>query len=196
EADDTATLEALWSARLTPPFEVVLVEPSYPRTKPKVCNLGLELASGRYLVVYDAEDRPEPDQLKKAVAAFRKLPRSVICLQARLEYRNPQTNLLTRLFAAEYGTFYDMLLPSLAQHRLPVPLGGTSNHFRTAALRDLGGWDSYNVTEDLDLGMWIGRRGWRGEAVEPRPWEAASRRAGARLGRRSRRRPRYNQSDP
>lgn len=186
EADDTATLEALWSARLTPPFEVVLVEPSYPRTKPKVCNLGLERASGRYLVVYDAEDRPEPDQLNKAVAAFRKLPRSVICLQARLEYRNPQTNLLTRLFAAEYGTFYDMLLPSLAQHRLPVPLGGTSNHFRTAALRDLGGWDPYNVTEDLDLGMWIGRRGWRVEVLDSVTWEEANSRVGNWLRQRSR----------
>ena len=186
EADDADTLDALWSARLTPPFEVVLVEPSHPRTKPKVCNLGLERASGRYLVVYDAEDRPEPDQLKKAVVAFRKLPRSVICLQARLAYRNPRTNLLTRLFAAEYGTFYDMLLPSLARHGLPVPLGGTSNHFRTAALRDLGGWDSYNVTEDLDLGMWIARRGWRVEVLDSVTWEEANSRLGNWLRQRSR----------
>src|SRR2546423_15495376 len=129
EADDTPTLEALYEANPGPPFEIVRVPPSYPRTKPKVCNIGLERARGQHLVIYDAEDRPAPDQLKKAVVAFRELPRSVVCLQAKLEYRNPDTNLLTRFFAAEYGTFFDMLLPSLARRGLPVPLGGTSNHF-------------------------------------------------------------------
>jgi cellulose synthase/poly-beta-1,6-N-acetylglucosamine synthase-like glycosyltransferase len=186
EADDAETMEALSAANPGPPFEVVLVEPSYPRTKPKVCNIGLERARGRYLVIYDAEDRPEPDQLKKAVIAFRKLSRSVICLQAKLEYRNPRTNLLTRFFAAEYGTFFDMLLPSLARHGLPVPLGGTSNHFRTAALRDLGGWDAYNVTEDLDLGMWIARRRWRVEILDSVTWEEANSRVGNWVRQRSR----------
>ncbi len=186
EADDSETLEALWEADPGPPFEIVMVEPSQPRTKPKACNIGLERARGRYLVIYDAEDRPEPDQLKKAIIAFRKLPRSVICLQARLEYRNPQTNLLTRFFAAEYGTFFDMLLPSLARHGLPVPLGGTSNHFRTAALRELGGWDAYNVTEDLDLGMWIARRGWRVQILDSVTWEEANSRVGNWVRQRSR----------
>lgn len=186
EADDTETLDALAEAAPRPPFEVVRIHPSYPRTKPKVCNIGLERARGRYLVIYDAEDRPEPDQLRKAIAAFRKLPRSVICLQARLEYRNPQTNLLTRFFAAEYGTFYDMLLPSLARHCLPVPLGGTSNHFRTAGLRELGGWDPYNVTEDLDLGMWIARHGWRVEVLDSVTWEEANSRVGNWVRQRSR----------
>jgi glycosyltransferase XagB len=186
EADDPETLGALLEANPGPPFEIVQVEPSYPRTKPKVCNIGLARARGRYLVVYDAEDRPEPDQLKKAVAAFRKLPRSVICLQAKLQYRNPRTNLLTRFFAAEYSAFYDMLMPSLARHGLPVPLGGTSNHFRTAALRDLEGWDPYNVTEDLDLGMWIARRGWRVEILDSVTWEEANSRIGNWVRQRSR----------
>jgi len=186
EADDSETLGALLDANPGPPFEIVRVEPSYPRTKPKACNIGLARARGRYLVVYDAEDRPEPDQLRKAVAAFRKLPRSVVCLQAKLEYRNPRTNLLTRFFAAEYSAFYDMLMPSLARHGLPVPLGGTSNHFRTAALRDLEGWDPYNVTEDLDLGMWIARRGWRVEILGSVTWEEANSRIGNWVRQRSR----------
>ncbi|HXM54925.1 MAG TPA: glycosyltransferase [Candidatus Dormibacteraeota bacterium] len=186
EADDAATLEALNEANPGRPFEIVRVPPSYPRTKPKVCNIGLERARGQYLVIYDAEDRPAPDQLKKAVAAFRELPRNVVCLQAKLEYRNPDTNLLTRFFAAEYGTFFDMLLPSLARRGLPVPLGGTSNHFRTAALRALGGWDSYNVTEDLDLGMWIARRRWRVEILDSITWEEANSHLGNWVRQRSR----------
>jgi cellulose synthase/poly-beta-1,6-N-acetylglucosamine synthase-like glycosyltransferase len=174
EADDTDTLAALYEANPGPPFEIVLVKPSHPRTKPKVCNIGLARARGQHVVIYDAEDRPEPDQLKKAVAAFRRLPRDVVCLQAKLDYRNPDTNLLTRFFAAEYGTFFDMLLPSLARRGLPVPLGGTSNHFRTGALRALRGWDAYNVTEDLDLGMWIARRRWRVEILDSTTWEEAN----------------------
>jgi cellulose synthase/poly-beta-1,6-N-acetylglucosamine synthase-like glycosyltransferase len=186
EADDTPTLEALYAANPGPPFEIVLVPPSYPRTKPKVCNIGLERARGEYLVIFDAEDRPAPDQLEKAVVALRRLPRRVVCLQARLEYRNPQTNALTRFFAAEYGTFYDMLLPSLARRGLPVPLGGTSNHFRTGALRALGGWDAHNVTEDLDLGMWIARRGWRVEILDSITWEEANSQLGNWVRQRSR----------
>ena len=186
EADDAPTLEALHRANPGPPFEIVQVPPSCPRTKPKVCNIGLERAHGQYLVIYDAEDRPAPDQLKKAVVAFRRLPRPVVCLQARLEYRNPNTNVLTRFFAAEYGTFYDMLLPSLARRSLPVPLGGTSNHFRTAALHDLGGWDACNVTEDLDLGMWIARRRWRVEILDSITWEEANSHLGNWVRQRSR----------
>jgi glycosyltransferase XagB len=186
ESDDVATLEALYEANPGAPFEIVLVPPSYPRTKPKVCNLGLARATGQHLVIYDAEDRPAPDQLKKAVVAFRRLPRHVVCLQARLEYRNPDTNMLTRFFAAEYGTFFDMLLPSLARRGLPVPLGGTSNHFRVTALRSLGGWDPYNVTEDLDLGMWIARRRWRVEVLDSITWEEANSQVGNWVRQRSR----------
>lgn len=186
EGDDEATLAALSEASPGRPFEIVVIEPSHPRTKPKVCNVGLERARGQYLVVYDAEDRPQPDQLKKAVVAFRKMRRRVVCLQARLQYRNPNTNLLTRFFASEYGTFYDMLLPSLARRGLPVPLGGTSNHFRTAALRTLGGWDSFNVTEDLDLGMCIARSGWRVEILDSITWEEANCRVGNWIRQRSR----------
>ncbi|HYW23788.1 MAG TPA: glycosyltransferase [Terriglobales bacterium] len=186
EGDDDATLQALREANLGRPFEIVVIEPSLPRTKPKVCNIGLERATGQYLVVYDAEDRPQPDQLKKAVVAFRKMRRRVVCLQARLQYRNPNTNLLTRFFASEYGTFYDMLLPSLARRGLPVPLGGTSNHFRTAALRTLGGWDPFNVTEDLDLGMCIARSRWRVEILDSITWEEANSRVGNWVRQRSR----------
>ena len=34
-------------------------------------------------------------------------------------------------------------------------------HFPLRVLRKLGGWDSYNVTEDADLGMRLARHGYR-----------------------------------
>ncbi|MFC7111713.1 glycosyltransferase [Nonomuraea rubra] len=136
EEDDEETRAAL--PELGAPFEVVLVPPSTPRTKPKACNLGLARARGEFVVVYDAEDRPEPDQLRKAVLAFRALPGRVVCVQAELQYWNPWTNWLTRCFAAEYATHFSLMLRGLDRYRLPIPLGGTSNHFRADALLALG----------------------------------------------------------
>ncbi len=160
-----------------PPEKVCLhatvVPPSFPRTKPKACNIGLHYARGEFLVIYDAEDRPEPDQLKKAVLAFRSSPADVACIQSRLNYFNPRHNLLTRWFSADYSAWFDLSLPGLAALRAVIPLGGTSNHFRTAVLRDLMGWDAYNVTEDCDLGVRLARAGYGTRMLNSTTWEEA-----------------------
>ena len=57
------------------------------------------------------------------------------------------------MFAIEYATLFDLIDPGLAALDLPIPLGGTSNHFRMRTLRRVGAWDAWNVTEDADLGM-------------------------------------------
>ena len=153
ESDDTETIEAARAAQPPPTVRLVIVPDAHPKTKPKACNVGLFLARGDLLVIYDAEDRPEPQQLRKAVAAFERAHESMVCVQARLRYWNFSTNLLTRMFSLEYGYWFGTMLPGLDRLRLPIPLGGTSNHFRVPALRELIGWDPYNVTEDADLGL-------------------------------------------
>lgn len=173
EADDASTLEAARAIELPPGFRITVVPHSFPRTKPKACNVGLHQARGDYLVVYDAEDRPEPDQLKKAVMAFEASPPRVVCVQSFLNYYNPRQNVLTRWFAAEYSAWFDMQLPGLAALRAVIPLGGTSNHFITAALRSLHGWDAYNVTEDCDLGVRLSRTGHETRMVATTTWEEA-----------------------
>jgi cellulose synthase/poly-beta-1,6-N-acetylglucosamine synthase-like glycosyltransferase len=173
EADDASTLEAARTLDLPPGFRITVVPHSFPRTKPKACNVGLHQARGDYLVVYDAEDRPEPDQLKKAVMAFEASPPRVVCVQSCLNYYNPEQNLLTRWFAAEYAAWFDMQLPGLAALHAVIPLGGTSNHFITAVLRSLHGWDAYNVTEDCDLGVRLSRTGHETRMVATTTWEEA-----------------------
>ncbi len=173
ESDDAATLAAARGQSLPEGFRVVTVPPSHPRTKPKACNVGLHMARGKYLVIYDAEDRPEPDQLKKAVLAFEASPARVACIQSRLNYYNPRFNLLTRWFAAEYSAWFDLLLPGLAALRAVIPLGGTSNHFVTAVLRELRGWDAYNVAEDCDLGVRLARAGHETRMLATTTWEEA-----------------------
>ncbi len=186
EPDDLETRAAI--ARLGPmPHVQVLVAPnSGPRTKPKALNWALPFARGSLTAVFDAEDRPEPGQLRAAVAAFRGYGDTVACMQASLRIDNLADSWLSRIFAAEYAGQFDVFLPGLAAMRLPLPLGGTSNHFRTRVLRDVGGWDAYNVTEDADLGFRLARRGYRTMMLESSTGEEAPVRFGAWLRQRSR----------
>jgi cellulose synthase/poly-beta-1,6-N-acetylglucosamine synthase-like glycosyltransferase len=159
--------------RLKPPFEIVIAPGAGPRTKPKALNAALPFVRGRYVAVYDAEDRPQPDQLRAALAAFRTGDDTLACVQARLTIDNTADSWLTRLFTAEYAGLFDVFLPGLAAFRMPLPLGGTSNHFHTATLRALGGWDPYNVTEDADLGIRLARAGFRTTVVASSTYEEA-----------------------
>lgn len=69
---------------------------------------------------------------------------------------------------------------------MPIPLGGTSNHFPRRALEEIGGWDAYNVTEDADLGLRLARFGWRVEVLASTTWEEAPHRYRDWLGQRTR----------
>jgi len=173
EEDDRETREAAARLALPPSFRLTLIPPSLPRTKPKACNIGLAHARGEFLVIYDAEDQPEPDQLKKAVLGFRHCGPRVLCLQSKLNFYNPRQNWLTRFFTAEYSAWFDLSLPGLSSLRAVMPLGGTSNHFRTEPLRTLLGWDAYNVAEDCDLGVRLCRAGWETRMLDTTTWEEA-----------------------
>lgn len=153
ESDDEETRRAIRMLRLPSQFEVVTVPEGKPRTKPRACNYGLLLARGSFVVIYDAEDVPDPLQLKKAMLTFANHNASLACVQAKLGFYNTRQNLLTRWFAIEYALWFNITLPGLRWARMSLPLGGTSNHFRTDVLRRLGGWDAFNVTEDCDLGL-------------------------------------------
>jgi len=186
EADDHETLDALAALRLGRQYEVVTVPPGGPRTKPKALTYALVAARGEYLVIYDAEDRVDPMQLEEAWRTFEAGPADLACLQAPLVVTNSRESWLSALFALEYAGLFRVLLPHLAKARLPIPLGGTSNHFRTRFLQEVGGWDPYNVTEDADLGLRLYRSGYRCGTISRPTYEEAPTDAGAWLGQRSR----------
>lgn len=186
EEDDPATLAAAKAAAPGANVRFLIVPAGEPQTKPKACNVGLLYALGDHLVVYDAEDRPEPDQLRKAVLAFRHGPARLACVQAALNYYNWNENFLTRMFTLEYSFWFDYLLPGLDRLRMPIPLGGTSNHFRTAVLRELGGWDPFNVTEDADLGIRAAMHGYRVGIINSTTFEEANKHLGNWIRQRSR----------
>ena len=174
EGDDPETIEACKRAGLEGCVELIVVPPSQPRTKPKALNYALSFARGQLLTIYDAEDVPEPDQLKRAVLAFRKAPWDVVCLQARLNYFNWRENWLTRMFTLEYSLWFDWYLPGLEALGIPIPLGGTSNHFRAEVVRAVGGWDPFNVTEDADLGIRFTMSRWRVGVLDSTTYEEAN----------------------
>ncbi|MGC4193132.1 MAG: glycosyltransferase [Thermomicrobiales bacterium] len=176
DSDETQTI-ANAEAVMPPEFRIVVVPAVLPRTKPRVLNVALQQARGEYVVVWDVEDAPHPQQVIQAVAAFDRLRETepeVICLQARLAFDGSlvaKPNLLTRWQTAAYNLQFGLFLPALDRLRLPVPLGGTSNFFRVDALKALGGWDAWNVTEDLDLGVRIARSGYRVRMLDSTTWE-------------------------
>jgi len=173
EADDVETQDAIARCRIHLPVTTVLVPVAEPRTKPKALNVALPFARGVFTVIFDAEDRPEPDQLRRALDAFRSHGDELACVQARLCIDNTSDSWLTRLFTAEYAAHFDVFLNGLSHLRLPLPLGGSSNHFYTAVLRQVGAWDPYNVTEDADLGIRLARLGYRTIIIDSTTHEEA-----------------------
>lgn len=135
ERDDAQTFGEALRLGLTARHEVIRAPALGPRTKPKACNYGLLRARGELIVIYDAEDQPETDQLKKAAIAFDAADPRLACVQARLNYYNTKENWLTRLFTQEYSLCFDWLLPALQRLGAPIPLGGAANFFRTDATR-------------------------------------------------------------
>jgi len=186
EDDDEDTKGAFEGVTLASQFKIVRIPVCEPRTKPKACNVGLAEAEGEFLVIFDAEDRPDPDQLKKAVIAFGQSSEKTGCIQAKLSFYNSRQNLLTRLFTADYALWFNLCLPALDYRNAPVPLGGTSNHFRLDILKEMQGWDEYNVTEDCDLGIRLAIAGWQTRIMDSTTWEEACPRFGAWTRQRSR----------
>ncbi len=174
EESDLPMRRALAGYVLPSQFDVIIVPSGNPQTKPRALNYALQFARGSLLTIYDAEDIPAPNQLRVAAREFSQDTNDLACLQAKLVFFNADENWLTRQFAAEYATLFGLILPSLADCGLPLPLGGTSNHFRTSILREVGAWDPYNVTEDADLGFRLARAGYRTGVIDSLTYEEAN----------------------
>ncbi|HZZ22522.1 MAG TPA: glycosyltransferase [Roseiarcus sp.] len=172
EQRDAETLGRIVELRLPARYEVVVAPAGKPQTKPRALNIALSSARGDFVVVYDAEDAPAADQLRLAASRFA-AEKDLDCLQARLAIRNHGESWLSKLFAIEYAILFDLLNPGLCALNLPIPLGGSSNHFRIGSLVGVGAWDEWNVTEDADLGIRLSRFGYKVKALDSDTWEEA-----------------------
>ncbi len=186
EADDGTTQHALTDATLPSWIRAIKVPLGTLQTKPRALNYALNFAKGSIVGVYDAEDAPAPDQIRKVVHRFAQRSREVACLQGRLDFYNARSNWLARCFTAEYATWFRIILPGLERLGLAIPLGGTTLFFRRDVLEELGGWDAHNVTEDADLGIRLTRHGYRTEIIDTVTQEEANARAWPWVKQRSR----------
>ncbi len=174
EANDLKTIHAAQMADLPPWITPMVLPDGAPRTKPRAMNLALDFCDGDIIGIFDAEDTPDPDQLQVIAEHFRSAPPEVASVQCQLSFFNARENWITRCFQIEYAIWFDVLLRGWERLGLPVPLGGTSVYFRASALRQLGGWDAHNVTEDADLGMRLARFGMKTAVVTSTTQEEAN----------------------
>ncbi len=186
EQDDHATAELLRLNRPRAPHRILVAPDGAPRTKPRAMNIAAPFARGALLAVYDAEDMPEPRQLRRAAALFERLPTNVACLQASLCIDNGADSWLAAYFALDYAALFDVFNKGLGALELPIFLGGTSNHFRIDALRQVGLWDAFNVTEDADLGLRLARAGYAVRTFNSQTFEEAPTTLRALLDQRTR----------
>jgi len=186
EMDDIETRLALIMEELPAIFDIIVCPLMNPRTKPRALNVGLAYAKGDYIVIYDAEDEPDPDQLKKAATCFYHGGKRLGCVQGRLAIDNMADGWISRMFALEYASLFDALLPGMSNTRQPIPLGGTSNHFRRSTLEACFAWDPWNVTEDADLGLRLARLGYETAVIDSTTWEEAPNTIKAWLNQRTR----------
>ncbi len=176
EEVDKITAAALESIPLPRHIRPISVPRDHLQTKPKAMNYALPFCTGDIIGIYDAEDRPEPDQLQKVAAQFAAAPADVACLQGQLDYYNARENWIARCFTIEYAMWFRVVMHGVQALGLPIPLGGTTLFFRRDILLEIGGWDAHNVTEDADLGMRLARFGYRTEIIETTTWEEANHR--------------------
>ncbi len=186
EEDDPLTISALRKAALPPWMRAVIVPRGQPQTKPRALNYVLNYARGDIVGIYDAEDRPEPDQLNRVVQRFAEVPADVACLQGRLDYYNARHNWLSRMFTVEYAAWFRVILPGVQRLGLVVPLGGTTLFMRRNVLEEVGAWDAHNVTEDAELGLRLARAGYATEIVDTTTFEEANAAVGPWILQRSR----------
>ncbi|MEM8664672.1 MAG: glycosyltransferase, partial [Pseudomonadota bacterium] len=186
EENDHETRAAVLAATGELSCRVCVVPDGLPRTKPRALNVGLRQARGALVTIFDAEDRPDPAQLRIAAETFAAAPATVAALQARLSIDHVRDTWMTKMFAIEYACQFDRILPMIAGRGRVFLLGGTSNHFRTESLLDVGGWDPFNVTEDADLAIRLRRRGYTLSVIDTETFEEAPLTPGVWLKQRSR----------
>ena len=186
EDGDTATLSELDRHTLANIITVHILPAGPIMTKPRALNYGLGFCTGDIIAVYDAEDKPDADQIDLAVARFATAPKEVACLQGILDIYNSKSNWLTRCFTIEYAVWFRLILPGLIKLGFAIPLGGTTVFLRCSALMDVGGWDAHNVTEDADLGIRLARHGYHTEMLSSTTYEEANNRIWPWIRQRSR----------
>ncbi|QIT35972.1 glycosyltransferase [Wolbachia endosymbiont of Brugia pahangi] len=102
ESNNQEMLTAIEKHTLPQYFEVISVPLFLPKIKARLYNYAMSLVRGKYVVMYDVDDKLDPLQLKKALIEFDRGNDELSCVQARLNYYNHNHNFLTKSFSLKY----------------------------------------------------------------------------------------------
>ena len=125
--------------------------------KSAVLNDAFVLANGDAILVFDADATVEPDFLNKLIDCL--APDDVGAVQARKVIREPDTNILTKCQNNEY-TLDTYLQVGRDAIKGAVELRGNGELIKRKALEDIGGWNNYTITDDLDMSTRLHIKGW------------------------------------
>jgi 1,2-diacylglycerol 3-beta-glucosyltransferase len=125
--------------------------------KSAVLNDAMRIAKGEAVLVFDADATVEPDFLSKIVPNLE--PKDVGAVQARKVIRNKDCNFLTRCQNNEY-TMDAHFQVSRDSVKGAVELRGNGELIKRQAIEDIGGWNNYTITDDLDMSTRLHIKGW------------------------------------
>ncbi len=150
--DDPGTIAEAWAKidELHNPNVQLLIFNDKPINKPHGLNLGLGVARGDVVTIFDAEDEPHPDILN--IINTTMLNDDVDVVQSGVQLMNHNTRWFCFLNVLEYFFWFKSSMHFFARVGM-TPLGGNTVFVRRELMNQLGGWDEYCLTEDADLGI-------------------------------------------
>jgi len=125
--------------------------------KSAVLNDALALAKGDAILVFDADAQMDKDFLTNLVYELQ--PKDVGAVQARKVVKNKDVNLLTKCQNNEM-TIDTSCQVTRDAVKGAVELRGNGELIKREALEDIGGWNNYTITDDLDMSTRLHIRGW------------------------------------
>ena len=126
--------------------------------KPGNLNYMLKHTKGEFIVVFDSDFLPEKDFLKRLISPFI-FDKDVHAVQARWVTKNFSQNLASVVGGTIPFFTHQLGLPVLNRADSISFIAGSAEAVRTSTLKDLGGWQSGSLTEDIEYSLRLTREG-------------------------------------
>ncbi len=158
DRSEDGTADRAAQVPLPVPVRVVRVPETSPRGKAAVLNLGTQLSQGEILAVFDADARPDPEFLVRAVPYL--LEPGIAGVQGRRLFYHREATWVARGQEHEFAAYQSATQRARERFGAHVLLGGNGMLINRRALEIAGGWNVQAPTEDIDLAIRFHALGW------------------------------------
>jgi cellulose synthase/poly-beta-1,6-N-acetylglucosamine synthase-like glycosyltransferase len=122
-------------------------------------DAGLRVATGEFVLIFDADFVAPPDILEKTLGSFE--DPGVGMVQVRWGHINRDYSLLTQVQSIMLDGHFVMEHGARSRSGRFFNFNGTAGVWRKETILDAGGWHHDTLTEDLDLSYRAQMKGWR-----------------------------------